>query len=83
MAQWVKDLAFPQLWHRSQLWHGFDPRPGNFHMPCVQPKKKKKKIVSGEKSRNLKKYLKNAMRSIHPSFNTYLLSSVCKLQDSL
>ena len=24
-AQWIKDLALPQLWHRSQLWVGPDP----------------------------------------------------------
>ena len=29
---------------RSQLWHGFDLYPGNFHMLWVQPKKKKKKF---------------------------------------
>ena len=33
MAQWVKDLAV-SLW-----WLKFDPWPGNFHMPQVQPKK--------------------------------------------
>ena len=37
MVQWVKDLAMPQLWL------GFVPWPGNFHMPWVLPKKKKKK----------------------------------------
>ena len=34
----LKDLALPQLHHRSQLQLG-----GNFHMPQVQPRKKKKK----------------------------------------
>ena len=24
VAQWVKDLALPQLWHKSQLWLRFD-----------------------------------------------------------
>ena len=33
-AQQVKDPAW------SQLWRGFDPWPGNFHMLCRQPKKK-------------------------------------------
>ena len=37
VAQWVKDLALSLLWLR------FDPRPGNFHIPPVQPKKKKEK----------------------------------------
>ena len=31
------------LWFRLLMWHGFDSRPGNFHMLWVQPKKKKKK----------------------------------------
>ena len=34
--EWVKDLVFPQLWHRSQLWLRFDPYPGNFHMLQVE-----------------------------------------------
>ena len=37
MAQWVKDPAL------LLLWHGFDPWPGNFHMPWAQPGKKKKR----------------------------------------
>ena len=28
-AQWVRDPALPQLWHRSQLWLTSDPWPGN------------------------------------------------------
>ena len=36
LAQWVKDLAMPQLQLR------FDPQPGNFHMPWVWPLKNKK-----------------------------------------
>ena len=35
--QQVEDPAF------SQLWLGFDPWPGNFCMPHVEPEKKKKK----------------------------------------
>ena len=35
LGQWVKDLALPQLWHRSQLWFGFDS--WGFHMLQVQP----------------------------------------------
>ena len=27
-----KDLVLPQLRHRSQLWLGCSPQPGNFHM---------------------------------------------------
>ena len=35
VAQWVKDLALPQLWCRSQLKLRFDPWPRNFHMLLV------------------------------------------------
>ena len=38
-VQWAKDLALPQLWHRSQVWLEFDPWPGNFHMLWVWLKK--------------------------------------------
>ena len=41
----VNDPELPQLWYRSQLWLGFDPWAGNFRMPQVQPKKKKKKSI--------------------------------------
>ena len=34
---WVKDTALPQLWRRWQLWFGFFPWPGNFHMPWMWP----------------------------------------------
>ena len=33
VAQWVKDLALPQLWPRSKLQLGLNPWPGNFHVP--------------------------------------------------
>lgn len=42
-AQWIKDLVLLQLWHRLQLQLGFNPQPGNFHVPQVQPRKKKNK----------------------------------------
>ena len=42
-AYWVKDLAWLQMWRRSQLQLGFDSLPGNFHMLWVQLEKKKKK----------------------------------------
>ena len=35
VTQWVKDPALPQLQPRSQLWLGFDPWPGNFHVLWV------------------------------------------------
>ena len=43
MAQKVKDAVLSLLWLRSPLWHGFDPQPGNFHIPQGWQKKKKKK----------------------------------------
>ena len=39
----LKDPVSPQLCHRSQLRLRFNPWPRNFHMPWVQPLKKKKK----------------------------------------
>ena len=42
LAQWVKDLVLVQLWHRSQLWLGFNPWPANFHMLQVRLEKKNK-----------------------------------------
>ena len=42
LAQWVKDLGLPQLWHCPQLWLGFDSWLGNFHMLWVWLKKKNK-----------------------------------------
>ena len=42
-AQWLKDLALPQLWSRLKLQVGFSPWPGNFHMPLMRQKRKKKK----------------------------------------
>ena len=42
VAQQVKDPELPLLWCRSQLQLRFSPWPGNFCMPWVQPKKKKK-----------------------------------------
>ena len=41
VAQWVKDLALSLLWCRFDLW------PGKFHMPCAQPKKEKRRDISG------------------------------------
>ena len=43
LVQWVKNPMLLQLWHRSQLWLGFDPWPGNFHMLWLSLKKEKKK----------------------------------------
>ena len=43
-AQWVKDLALLQLWHKSQMWLRFDPWPRNFHMLQVLLKKEKKSL---------------------------------------
>ena len=40
MVQWVKDLVLPQLWQRLQMWLGFAPWPGSFHILRVQLKRK-------------------------------------------
>ena len=37
MAQRVEDLRWSLMGLWSPLWHGFDPWPGNFRMPGVQP----------------------------------------------
>ena len=39
VAQKVKDLVVSLQQLRSLLWYGFNPWPGNFHMPQVWPKK--------------------------------------------
>ena len=41
-VQWVKDPKLLQLWCRSHLWLGFTPCLGNFRVPRVCLKKKKK-----------------------------------------
>ena len=41
MAQQAKDPALSLQPLGLQLWGGFAPRPGHFHMSLVQPKKKK------------------------------------------
>ena len=43
MAQWVKDLALPQLWHRLQLQLGFNPWPREFPYAVGGVKTKKNK----------------------------------------
>jgi len=40
VVQWVKDPELSLKWLRLLLWHGFDPRHMNLHMPRVRPKKK-------------------------------------------
>ena len=43
LAQWVKDLALPQLQGKPQLWLGSAPCPGNSICLRVAKKGKKKK----------------------------------------
>jgi len=38
VAQWVKGPVLQPLRHRSQLQLGFDPWPGDFHVPLGWPK---------------------------------------------
>lgn len=40
VAQRVKDPEGLQLGRRLHLQRGFDPQPGNFHIPWMQPKKR-------------------------------------------
>ena len=42
MTEGVKDLALSLQWLGSVPGCRFNPWPGNFHMPYVQPKKKRK-----------------------------------------
>ena len=49
VVQWVKDPALLQLWHRWQLWLGFDPWLGNIHILWVQLKNKNKKNFKKQK----------------------------------
>ena len=53
-AKWVKDLVLLQLWCRSKMQLGFDPWPGNFHMPLAWQKMEK-----GKKKKMKKAYRKH------------------------
>ena len=46
-AQWVKDPALPQLWHRSQMWLRFNlwPQKHPYAMHVAEKEKKKKKKI--------------------------------------
>ena len=57
MAQQVKDLALPQLWHRSQLWLGFHPWPRNFHVLQRYPEKKRKEKRKEKERKEKKQYI--------------------------
>ena len=46
-AQWVKDLALPWLWLRSQLWLNSDPWPGNSICSWAAKKENKKRAFKG------------------------------------
>ena len=56
MTQWVKDPALSLQVLRSLLYHGFDPWPGNFHMPQAQPKKGEKMSVNMKHITELSKW---------------------------
>ena len=47
MAQQVKDLELPRLWHSSKLWLGFNPWSEKFHMPWMWPEKRNRRIPGG------------------------------------
>ena len=44
VVQWVKEPELSLKWLGLLPWHGFDPRPRNFHMLLVQQKKSLHKI---------------------------------------
>ena len=46
VVQWVKNLVLFFHWLRLLLWHEFDPWPGNFHSPWVQPKKQTETLTT-------------------------------------
>ena len=64
VVQWIKYSALLQLWHRSQLRLRFNPWPGNFHLPWLQPKKKGKKENSYVVIWNYVHYLLNEVRTV-------------------
>ena len=46
VVQWAyQDSALPQLWHRSQMWPGFDPWPESFQYASSMEKKIKIKTT--------------------------------------
>jgi len=49
-VQCVEDPVLLKLGHRSQLWLGFDPWLGNFHMPIGAAIKKQKKSLKNSLS---------------------------------
>ena len=55
LAQWVKNLVFLELWHRSQLWLGLKKRQKK-----KQKKKKKKKKKKKRKNGKRKKGIREA-----------------------
>ena len=52
-AQWVKDPVLPQLWHRSPLWFGSEPWPGN--SKCREAAKTKQNKTKQKKKKKRKK----------------------------
>ena len=41
-GKYIKELVWLP-WHRLQMWFGFDPWPGDFHVRQVQPKRGEKR----------------------------------------
>ena len=67
VAQPVKDLALPQLWHRPQQWCGLDLWPKIFPMPWLQQTTNKTERKEGGR----KIHPPSKKRLIHKA-NTYL-----------
>ena len=69
MAQQVKDPALPQLWHRLQLWHRFNPLTWELpHAACVTKKKKQNKTKQNKTKQN-NIYLENKESSYYLKYD--------------
>lgn len=66
VVQQVKALSLLELWHRLQLWHGFDPCSGNFHTLRMQPNKTRQKKQQQQKNHCSGFASERALRSISP-----------------
>ena len=65
MAQWVKDLALPQLWYRLQLHMGSLPGQELPHAMGVTKKKKNHTYTHTGKQKGMRK-TKNKERKVPP-----------------
>ena len=74
MGQQVKDPALSLPWLGPLLRSGFDPWPGNIHVPQAQPKKKEGKRKNKRKKKNRRRgerreKTNGGKRRLSPSFH--------------